>query len=324
MKLPRPTQDYLNHGATRGQRNEKLFAAACQLRDAGLGQAAAEVELLPRALADGLSEGESRSAIASAYQRSARQPIGRGMSSTSFKRPASIIPKKPLKNIDPATRVENWLKGFRADLVDTWEASSIRPPDNWRLDGVCLLEYLYRPDEQLNVVIDYTLDADGKAKPQGRGRTMTRDEWLARLREGPVESEAGAWLRMNPLDGQGIADANVATHRFCLLESDVLPVDLQLSVFARLKLPVAAILTSGGRSFHCWVAVDATDADDYRMQVGKLLSILAPLGIDPKNKNPSRLSRLPGAQRKIGAVDCGKQRILYLNPNPPEGRRILE
>jgi hypothetical protein len=48
------------------------------------------------------------------------------------------------------------------------------------------------------------------------------------------------------------------------------------------------------------------------------------IGIDPRNKNPSRLSRLPGARREIGAVDCGKQRVLYLNPATTEGRRILE
>ena len=33
--------------------------------------------------------------------------------------------------------------------------------------------------------------------------------------------------------------------RFALVESDSLPVDVQLALFARLPLPIAAILTSG-------------------------------------------------------------------------------
>jgi hypothetical protein len=127
---------------------------------------------------------------------------------------------------------------------------------------------------------------------------------------------------MNPVDGCGVADVNVTAFRFALVESDTLPLELQLPLFARLPLPVAAVIGSGGRSVHAWVKVDARDADEYRATVAQMLALLARFGVDGKNKNPSRLSRLPGARREIGAAGDGVQRLLYLNPKP-EGRSIL-
>jgi hypothetical protein len=57
---------------------------------------------------------------------------------------------------------------------------------------------------------------------------------------------------------------------------------------------------------------------EYRTKVARMLELLARFGVDGKNKNPSRLSRLPGARREIGAADDGVQRLLYLNPRPQE------
>ena len=57
--------------------------------------------------------------------------------------------------------------------------------------------------------------------------------------------------------------------------------------------------------------------------IPQLLELVRKFGVDGKNKNPSRLSRLPGARRTIGAVGDGVQRLVYLNPQP-EQRRILE
>ena len=72
--LPQSVMDYLDNGASKGERNEKLFASACQCRDCGLSQSVTEICLLPRATADGLSEDEARKTIESAYGRSAREP----------------------------------------------------------------------------------------------------------------------------------------------------------------------------------------------------------------------------------------------------------
>ncbi|GAB4523384.1 MAG: hypothetical protein OHK0046_37000 [Anaerolineae bacterium] len=80
--LPPRTESYLASGATNGNRNYELFAAACQLRDVGYSQADAERELVSRYIADGngsenptAREKEARATIASAFSRPAREPI---------------------------------------------------------------------------------------------------------------------------------------------------------------------------------------------------------------------------------------------------------
>jgi hypothetical protein len=235
---------------------------------------------------------------------------------------------KAARVVNPASVTEKFLKGFRCTEQDLVETSLVRLDGEWNFDGALIVGALYQPGEQINFVTDFepTSERNGKSKarPKGCGLTAERDQLVARFAEsGTDSSDAGAWLRMNPVDGRGIGDANVTAFRFALLESDTLPLDLQLSLFARLPLPVAAILSSGGCSYHAWVRVEALDLDDYRRTVSRLLGLVARFGVDGKNKNPSRLSRLPGAKRVIGAAGDGIQRLLYLNPQP-EQRRILE
>ncbi|MBE2267541.1 MAG: DUF927 domain-containing protein [Anaerolinea sp.] len=73
--LPKRTEDYLISGAPEHHRNKELFAAACQLRDAGHSQSEAEAQLVPRYVADGCSEREAVATIRSAYSRPPRDPI---------------------------------------------------------------------------------------------------------------------------------------------------------------------------------------------------------------------------------------------------------
>jgi len=80
--LPPRTEQYLTSGATNGNRNAELFAAACQMRDAGYSQSDAERELMGRYVADGNGnenpasrEKEARVTIASAYRQAPREPI---------------------------------------------------------------------------------------------------------------------------------------------------------------------------------------------------------------------------------------------------------
>lgn len=215
--------------------------------------------------------------------------------------------------------------------VDFWEVSPWRPRENWRLDAVPLLAALYYGRELINIVTDYTLRDDGKASPSGAGLTRTRDEWMSEMLDGAPQKDAGAFIRLNPLKakaghgrGGAMTDHDVAMHRFTLLEADGISPDLQVCLFAKLKLPIAAIISSGGRSIHAWVRIDAAGAGEYRRLTNKIFAHLRLFGIDASNQNPSRLSRLPGAQRKIGASDDGAQRLLYLNPDPKEGMAIWE
>lgn len=240
----------------------------------------------------------------------------------------NVPPKPPTQQrIDPVSCIENFLRSFRCNEHEIYEASPIKPSDDFAEDGVLVLEHLFKAGEFVNFVSAFKMsaDADGgeKAVPGNRGETVERDnlmnDWLL---SGMPQSQCGGWLRMNPLDGDGIADKNVTVFRHILLEFDKIPIELQLSLFAKIPLPISAILTSGGKSIHAWVKADCRDDTDYRDSAEMLLKMLERFGLDRKNKNPSRLSRLPGVTRVLGASGDGRQRLLYLNPNP-EQKAIL-
>ena len=117
---------------------------------------------------------------------------------------------------------------------------------------------------------------------------------------GDYNPEAGAWIRFNPLDGNGVKNENVTAFRYALVESDSLPIEKQYAVIKQLELPVAALTHSGGKSLHAIVRIDAADYAEYRRRVDFLYKICQKNGleIDTQNRNPSRLSRMPGVIRK--------------------------
>jgi len=116
---------------------------------------------------------------------------------------------------------------------------------------------------------------------------------------GDYNPEAGAWVRINPLDGKGVKNENVTDFRYALVESDTLPIEKQNAIIRELELPVAALVHSGGKSLHAIVRIEAGNYDEYRKRVDYLYGICQKNGLEPdrQNRNPSRLSRLPGVTR---------------------------
>jgi hypothetical protein len=330
--------------AISGQRgHDATFKAACRLVH---GFALAEDEALTllgewnQCCQPPWSEGDLRHKVRSASTASHREARGYLLGSAERAGQAGAPPGVPagpassgilkasgVRSASPAVATQAFLRGFRCGEADVAAVSPLRPPEDPRGDGALLVRSLYDAGERVNYVTEFLADTDAagvvKARPKGMGVTLERDALVARLNiTRPDASRAGGWLRMNPVDGRGIADANVTAWRFALLESDALPTDLQLALFVRLPLPIAALITSGSRSIHAWVRMDARDEAEYRGGVARMLDLLDRFGVDGKNKNPSRLSRLPGARRVIGAAGDGWQRLLYLNANP-NGRSIL-
>ena len=123
---------------------------------------------------------------------------------------------------------------------------------------------------------------------------------------GDWDESAGAWIRFNPLDGEGCGNTNVIDRRYALVESDVLDMDRQFPAIKELNLPCAAVVSSGGKSVHAIVRVDAPSAEEYRKRVRWLYDYCDRHGFvtDKNNKNESRLSRMPGATRN------GKRQLL--------------
>ena len=183
---------------------------------------------------------------------------------------------------------------------------------------------LFRPEEYVGYVTgEVRQNEDGEWEPLRGVFNRTAGELLTSLAKYPDDlgatigdwkPQVGGWIRFNPLDGTGASDRNVTAFRYALVESDVIPIQDQLAAYQRLELPIACLVSSGGKSVHAIVHIDAPDESEYRKRVLYLYSFLIGHGliVDQANKNPSRLSRMPGVDRngnrqKLLAVNIGRR-----------------
>ena len=200
----------------------------------------------------------------------------------------------------------------RAVLAPSWvEPAEIAEPAEWKPAEqlTAYLEALFDADEAVGYVTDSWQRDDGKWLPANKGLCdRTAGELIEALAKygddfasalGRYNPEGGAWIRFNPLDGKGVRNDNVAEFRYALVESDSMDLGRQRAIIEELELPVAALVHSGGKSLHAIVRVDAKDFDEYRKRVEYLYGVCRKNGldIDTQNKNPSRLSRMPGCMR---------------------------
>lgn len=169
------------------------------------------------------------------------------------------------------------------------------------------LETLFEAGENVGYVTE-AWDKEGKWLPTKGSCDRTAGELIQALYRcggdvgsvlGDYKPEAGAWIRFNPLDGKGVRDENVTSYRYALVESDELSVGMQYAIMQKLELPIAILVHSGKKSLHAIVRVDAISYDEYRKRVDYLYEVCAKNGLklDRQNRNPSRLSRLPGVMR---------------------------
>ncbi len=171
------------------------------------------------------------------------------------------------------------------------------------------LEILFKEDEYVGYVTnDVWQDADGKWMPSKGVFDRKAKEIIELLKKHPEDigavigdwkEECGAWIRFNPVDGSGVKNENIKRFTYALVESDDMPIAEQDAIYRKLELPIACLVHSGGKSLHAIVKVDAKDAEEYRKRVDYLYEFLEKNGlkVDKANRNPSRLSRLPGVTR---------------------------
>ena len=203
----------------------------------------------------------------------------------------------------------NWDDTIEYDGADGF--NGFTAPDSWSpsADLITYLKLLFDADDRVGYVTnDVWQDAEGKWLPSKGVYDRTAGELIASLKKHPDDlgatigdwkPQVGAWIRFNPLDGDGVKNENITKFRFALVESDTLPVAEQDIVYRKLELPIAALVHSGGKSLHAIVRVDAENYDEYRKRVEFLYDFLEKNGvsIDKQNRNPSRLSRMPGVTR---------------------------
>jgi RecA-family ATPase len=190
------------------------------------------------------------------------------------------------------------------------EPMEVREPAEWdpARQLAAYLETLFEAGENVSYVID-SYERDGKRLPASKGNyDRTAGELVQALGRcngdigaaiGDTDREAGAWIRFNPVDGKGVRNENVTDFRYALVESDKLPPEQQSAIIRELELPVACLVHSGGKSIHAIVRIGAGSFDEYRKRVDYLYAVCKKNGlpVDTQNKNPSRLSRMPGVAR---------------------------
>lgn len=220
----------------------------------------------------------------------------------------------PQKKIDPNEGVLDWEDEI-GNIIDKDSIDSIElhePSDSSWNPANELIRYLttlFDTDEYVGFVVSSIENEKGKYIPGNRGNfRMTAGQIVEGLHScngdigaviGDYNQAAGVWIRFNPLNGEGVRNTDIASFKYALVESDSLDIGKQLSIIHQLELPVAAVVYSGAKSIHAIVKVDASDNKEYRERVSYLYKICDKNGleVDSQNKNPSRLSRMPGCIR---------------------------
>ena len=227
---------------------------------------------------------------------------------------------------EKTSRELNWDDEIGKDykiIDEAWlEAKEIREPDDEKWEPVkeliTYIETLFESTENVGYVTE-VWEKDDKYMPGKGSYDRTAGQLLEALYKcngdigaviGDYKEKAGAWIRFNPLDGKGVKNENVTDYRYTLVESDSMDLEKQNAIIRELELPVACLVSSGGKSIHAIVKVDANSYEEYRKRVDYIYSVCKKNGldIDSQNRNPSRLSRMPGIRR-----DGRKQFLIDIN-----------
>lgn len=212
---------------------------------------------------------------------------------------------------------ENGYKGYEGSELDWDSEISVEAEDMPKqavkseipphIQLITYLETLFESSENVGYVTE-TWEKDGRFLPAKGHYDRTAGQLIEALSKckgdigavfGDYDTQAGAWIRFNPLDGNGVKNENVTDYRFTLVESDNMELSKQRQIIENLRLPVACLVFSGKKSIHAIVHVDASGKDEYRKRVEYIYKQCqdAGLSVDIQNKNPSRLSRMPGVTR---------------------------
>lgn len=220
-------------------------------------------------------------------------PERKGNGSYELEWDSIIGNKDDLKIID-----KNWVESKEVIAPDSWDPAA---------QLIKYLSTLFEASENVGYVTD-SWEKDGKHLPTKGCWDRTAGDLIQKLNQckgdigavlGDCKAEVGAWIRFNPLDGKGVKNENVTDFRFALVESDEMDIDKQNAIIRELELPVACLVHSGKKSLHAIVRIDADTYEEYRKRVDYLYDVCRKNGfkVDSQNRNPSRLSRMPGVMR---------------------------
>ena len=245
--------------------------------------------------------------------------------------PCQILPQRPTPK--PKSEFDHVkLKKIAARLegVDAGWLAERSPICPWNRTPASFLHALYKPGE--NILIFDVFNSQGQGVWTHDGFPYDARE-LDCFRAG---KPCGVWFLINPVDGEfgpnengrqsRRSAANITSWRYLLIESDNAEFTDWLAALVQMPLPISAIYTSGGRSTHALIRVDAESKAHWDRIAASLKPALIVLGADSGAMTAVRLSRLPCCER-LGTTDRHGvynpfsdgprlQRLLYLNPAP--------
>jgi hypothetical protein len=242
------------------------------------------------------------------------------MNTSSYCRSPKIDADQIARNVQALTG------GATLEIENLKSLSPLPIPPFGQAQTVSLIEALFQPAERIHIMWKRQKMVGGKVDEffDGAGLSVTRQEMICSLQTETLVQKAGGYLyTINPVaklaSGKSgyFRDADCVAWRYLLLECDGVSMPEQAELLVRLPLPITAITSSGGRSLHAILQVDAEDEKAYKKLASGLLRKLKLVGFDPSCSNPSRKSRLPGftrIDRETGLE--GKQELLYLNNSP--------
>ena len=252
-------------------------------------------------------------------------------------RAAALAARCPLPEVTPAMLLAISPTTIPADVAE---------------HGALLIDALYARGEHILVFTTFA------SQGQFIHTAGTGDYWRLGSRPGiparrsprlPISGREGVWYLTAPVLGTwqpnpnkkalgpaGAAGAQALGRRhtacctrfpYLVLESDEAPPEVWLRILVQLRERIAAIYSSGGKSIHALIRVDAATPEEFNLHRDRFLSRLTLVGADPAAITPVRLSRLPGCTRQGTTGRDGTytpydrprlQQLYYLNPTPTD------
>lgn len=282
------------------------------------------------------------------------------------------LPEAPRSEVEsvPAFREErlaSFIEGMPAMTRDDLRRVSPIPVE--KATPADFFERLYGEDERALVFTNFYSQGDFLYWV-GRGESfrLSQERGTKAVRSPlPTTGREGVWFLCNPVTGQwepgeskvqwrGVPSGHhgppqrvevpakwqrrswrsVTSYRYAVLESDTVDEARWMKVLWKLPIPIVAIYTSGGKSLHALVRIDAPDKLTWDAMVrGKspgvmrrqmaLMDLVCPLGADAAALTAVRLTRLPFCMREGTKPKDGPwrryerprpQELLYLNAVP--------
>jgi hypothetical protein len=230
---------------------------------------------------------------------------------------SNYLPKEQRPSFHP-----DYAKAFAdqipAEIDAAWltKRSPVKVP--YLLTPSEFLSAAYQIGDKVLIFSDYR--SQGQLIWQRCSFKIERDE-LRSFERGHAD---GVWFLSNPIDGlehfnerqqrmSRRSEESVTDFRLAVLESDCLPAAQWLRILVQLPLPIVSITSSGGKSLHALVRVDATSKTNWDDTIRSIKPKLIYLGADPGALTAVRLTRLPNCYRGTRL-----QELLYLDPSPTD------